>query len=145
MERKRIEANKQFNDNSGLIYGIGHAVYTVSDPRCVILRQQCKELAKEKGRDKEFEFYYRFEQAAIKAIKKRKGITVCANVDFYSGLIYDMLSIPRELYTLMFVVARAVGWLAHNIENKLYSGRIIRPAAKYVGETHEYVPLDKRK
>ena len=137
--------DKQFNDNSGLIYGIGHAVYTVSDPRCVILRQQCKELAKEKGRDKEFEFYYRFEQAAIKAIKKRKGITVCANVDFYSGLIYDMLSIPRELYTLMFVVARAVGWLAHNIENKLYSGRIIRPAAKYVGETHEYVPLDKRK
>lgn len=137
--------DKQFNDKSGLIYGIGHAVYTISDPRCVILRQQCKELAKEKGRDKEFDFYYRFEQAAIKAIKKRKGITVCANVDFYSGLIYDMLSIPRELYTLMFVVARTVGWLAHNIENKLYSGRIIRPAAKYVGETHEYVPLDKRK
>lgn len=137
--------DKQFNDNSGLIYGIGHAVYTISDPRCVILREQCKELAKEKNREVEFDFYYRFEKAAIKAIKKRKDITVCANVDFYSGLIYDMLSIPRELYTLMFVIARSVGWLAHNIENKLYSGRIIRPATKYVGETYEYLPLDKRK
>lgn len=137
--------DKQFNDNSGLIYGIGHAVYTISDPRCVILREQCKELAKEKNREAEFDFYYRFEKAAIEAIKKRKGITVCANVDFYSGLIYDMLSIPRELYTLMFVIARSVGWLAHNIENKLYSGRIVRPATKYVGETYEYLPLDKRK
>lgn len=137
--------DKDFNDNSGLIYGIGHAVYTLSDPRCVILRQQCKELSLEKGRENEFNFYYRFEQLAIEAIKKRKGITVCANVDFYSGLIYDMLCIPTELYTLMFVVGRAVGWLAHNIENKLYSGRIIRPAAKYVGETYEYIPIDKRK
>lgn len=137
--------DKQFNDNSGLIYGIGHAVYTISDPRCVILREQCRELAKEKNREAEFDFYYRFEKTAIEAIKKRKGITVCANVDFYSGLIYDMLSIPRELYTLMFVIARSVGWLAHNIENKLYSGRIIRPATKYVGETYEYLPLDKRK
>ena len=137
--------DKNFNDNSGLIYGIGHAVYTLSDPRCVILRQQCKELSLEKGRENEFNFYHRFEQLAIAAIKKRKGITVCANVDFYSGLIYDMLCIPTELYTLMFVVGRAVGWLAHNIENKLYSGRIIRPAAKYVGETYEYIPIDKRK
>lgn len=137
--------DKQYNDNSGLIYGIGHAVYTVSDPRCVILRQQCSGLALEKGREAEFDFYYRFEQAAIQAIKNRKGITVCANVDFYSGLIYDMLCIPTELYTLMFVVGRAVGWLAHNIENKLYSGRIIRPAAKYVGETYEYIPMNKRK
>ena len=137
--------NKQFYNKSGLVYGFGHAVYTLSDPRCVILRQQCKELSLEKGRENEFNFYYRFEQLAIEAIKKRKGITVCANVDFYSGLIYDMLCIPTELYTLMFVVGRAVGWLAHNIENKLYSGRIIRPAAKYVGETYEYIPIDKRK
>ena len=136
---------KQFNDNSGLIYGIGHAVYTLSDPRCVILKQQCKDLAAEKGRQEEFDFYYRFEQLAIKEIKKRKGINVCANVDFYSGLIYDMLCIPKELYTLMFVVGRAVGWLAHNIENKLYSGRIIRPAAKYVGQTYDYITIDKRK
>lgn len=137
--------DKQFNDNTGLIYGIGHAVYTISDPRCVILRQQCSELALEKGQETEFDFYYRFEQAAIRAIKKRKGINVCANVDFYSGLIYNMLCIPTELYTLMFVVGRTVGWLAHNIENKLYSGRIIRPAAKYVGETHEYIPIHRRK
>lgn len=136
--------DKNFNDNSGLIYGIGHAVYTLSDPRCEILRQQCKELAKEKGRETEFNFYYRFEKAAIAAIENRKKIHVCANVDFYSGLIYDMLSIPRELYTLMFVVGRSVGWLAHNIENKLYADKIIRPAAKYVGETHEYVPLKNR-
>lgn len=137
--------DKDFNNNSGLIYGIGHAVYTISDPRCVILRQKCKELAMEKRREKEFDFYYRFEQKAINAINKRKGIVVCANVDFYSGLIYEMLCIPKELYTLMFVVGRSVGWLAHNIENKLYSGRIIRPAAKYVGGTYEYVPIDKRK
>ena len=136
--------DKNFNDNSGLIYGIGHAVYTLSDPRCEILRQQCKELAKEKGREAEFNFYYRFEKAAIAAIESRKKIHVCANVDFYSGLIYDMLSIPRELYTLMFVVGRSVGWLAHNIENKLYADKIIRPAAKYVGETREYVPLKNR-
>ena len=137
--------SKQFNDNSGLIYGIGHAVYTLSDPRCIILKQQCKDLAVEKGREAEYDFYHRFEQLATAEIKKRKNINVCANVDFYSGLIYDMLCIPTELYTLMFVVGRTVGWLAHNIENKLYSGRIIRPAAKYVGETYDYIPIDKRK
>ena len=81
---------------------------------------------------------------AIAAIEKRKNIHVCANVDFYSGLVYDMLSIPRELYTLMFVVGRTVGWLAHNIENKLYADKIIRPAAKYVGETRDYVSLKDR-
>ena len=137
--------SKQFNDNSGLIYGIGHAVYTLSDPRCIILKQQCKDLAVEKGREAEYDFYHRFEQLATAEIKKHKNINVCANVDFYSGLIYDMLCIPTELYTLMFVVGRTVGWLAHNIENKLYSGRIIRPAAKYVGETYDYIPIDKRK
>ena len=136
--------NKDFNDQSGLIYGIGYAVYNIIDPRCEILRKQCQELAIEKGRTAEFEFYHRFEKAAIKAIETHKKIHVCANVDFYSGLIYDMLSIPRELYTLMFVVGRTVGWLAHNIENKLYADKIIRPAAKYVGETYEYVPINKR-
>lgn len=137
--------DKNFNDKSGLIYGIGHAVYTISDPRCRILTKKCEELAIEKGRGKEFDFYRTFEDLAIEAIYKRKGKRVCGNVDLYSGLIYDMLNIPEELYTLMFVVSRSVGWLAHNIENKLYSGKIIRPAAKYVGETVPFIPRDKRK
>lgn len=136
--------DKDFNDKSGLIYGIGHAVYTLSDPRCVILSQKCKELAIEKGRLDEYEFYHRFENMAIQEIKARKGINVCANVDFYSGLVYDMLGIPKDLYTLMFVIGRSVGWVAHNIENKLYSGKIIRPAGKYVGDKKKYVKLNER-
>lgn len=130
--------DKNYNDHSGLIYGIGHAVYTLSDPRSEILSQKCLELAKEKGREAEFYFYQRFSEIAIKEIEKRKGIHVCTNVDFYSGLVYDMLNIPSDLYTLLFVVGRTVGWIAHNIENKLYSNRIVRPATKYVGELKEY-------
>lgn len=136
--------DKDFNDKTGLIYGIGHAVYTLSDPRCVILSQKCKELAIEKGRLDEYEFYNRFEKMAIQEIKERKGINVCANVDFYSGLVYDMLGIPKDLYTLLFVIGRSVGWVAHNIENKLYSGKIIRPAGKYVGDKKKYVKLNER-
>lgn len=136
---------KDYNDKTGLIYGVGHAVYTLSDPRCEILSIKCLELAKEKNREKEYEFYHRFVSKSIEMIKKQKNINVCANIDFYSGLIYDMLGIPKELYTLLFVLGRSVGWLAHNIENKLYSRRIIRPAAKYVGEEHEYVSMDRRK
>lgn len=136
--------DKDFNDKTGLIYGIGHAVYTLSDPRCVILSQKCKELAIEKGRLDEYEFYNRFEKMAIQEIRERKGINVCANVDFYSGLVYDMLGIPKDLYTLLFVIGRSVGWVAHNIENKLYSGKIIRPAGKYVGDKKKYVKLNER-
>lgn len=136
--------DKDFNDQTGLIYGIGHAVYTLSDPRCQILSQQCKELAIEKNRLAEYEFYNRFEKLAIQEIKDRKGINVCANIDFYSGLVYDMLGIPKDLYTLLFVIGRSVGWVAHNIENKLYSGKIIRPAGKYVGDKKRYVKLQDR-
>ena len=117
--------DKKFNDQSGLIYGIGHAVYTLSDPRCQILSKQCKQLAIEKNRLKEYELYHRFEELAVAEIKARKGINVCANIDFYSGLVYDMLGLSKDLYTLMFVIGRSVGWVAHNIENKLYSGKII--------------------
>lgn len=130
--------DKDYNDNSGLIYGIGHAVYTLSDPRSVILSEKCSLLAKEKKREKEFEFYQRFADLAIEAIYQRKGRRVCTNVDFYSGLVYDMLNIPSDLYTLLFVVGRLVGWVAHNVENKLYSNRIVRPATKYVGTIKEY-------
>ena len=136
--------DKKFNDQSGLVYGIGHAVYTLSDPRCQILSKQCKQLAIEKNRLKEYELYHRFEELAIAEIKARKGINVCANIDFYSGLVYDMLGLSKDLYTLMFVIGRSVGWVAHNIENKLYSGKIIRPAGKYVGEKKEYIKMENR-
>ena len=144
LEVVRQILDKDFNDNTGLIYGIGHAVYTLSDPRCQILSQKCRELAIEKNRLDEYELYHRFEKIAIQEIKDRKGINVCANIDFYSGLVYDMLGIPKDLYTLLFVIGRSVGWVAHNIENKLYSGKIIRPAGKYVGEKKKYVKLEDR-
>lgn len=140
---KRI-MDKKFNDGSGLVYGIGHAVYTLSDPRSEILSRKCEEIAIAKGRLAEFKFYKRFANQAIEEIYERKGIHVCSNVDFYSGLVYDMLGIPEDLYTLLFVIGRTVGWIAHNIESKLYSNRIIRPATKYVGELAEYKPLEER-
>lgn len=136
--------DKDFNDNSGLIYGIGHAVYTLSDPRSEILSEKCKELAIEKDRLAEFHFYQKFAKIAIEEIYKRKGIHVCTNVDFYSGLVYDMLNIPSDLYTALFVAGRTVGWISHIIENKLYSNRIIRPATKYVGRIEDYKEIDKR-
>ncbi len=136
--------DKDYNDNAGLIYGIGHAVYTKSDPRSEIISACCKELAIEKDRVKEYEFYCRFAKAGVAAMKERKGINVSTNVDFYSGFMYDMLGIPSDLYTLLFVIARTVGWIAHNIESKLYSNRIIRPATKYVGKATEYVARNER-
>ena len=116
----------------------------MSDPRCQILSKQCKQLAIEKNRLKEYKLYHRFEELAVAEIKARKGINVCANIDFYSGLVYDMLGLSKDLYTLMFVIGRSVGWVAHNIENKLYSGKIIRPAGKYVGEKKEYIKMENR-
>lgn len=136
--------DKDFNDKSGLIYGIGHAVYTLSDPRSEILSKKCQELAVEKNREAEYDFYKRFADTAIQEIYRRKGIHVCSNVDFYSGLVYDMLNIPSDLYPLLFVVGRTVGWIAHNIESKLYSNRIIRPATKYVGDLKAYEDIEER-
>ena len=125
--------NKEYFDNTGLIYGIGHAIYTLSDPRCEILRDVAKKLAKEKKNPK-FDFYYRFEKLAVKALKEKTKKDCCANVDFYSGLIYEMLNIPRDLFIPLFSAARLVGWVSHDIENLLYSNKIVRPATKYVGE-----------
>lgn len=136
--------DKDFNDHSGLIYGIGHAVYTLSDPRSEILSEKCRELAIEKNRLDEFDFYQKFAKIAIQEIYQRKGIHVCTNVDFYSGLVYDMLNIPSDLYTALFVAGRTVGWITHIIENKLYSNRIIRPATKYVGVINEYKDIEER-
>lgn len=133
-----------FNDHSGLVYGVGHAVYTLSDPRSEILAKKCEELAIEKNRLKEYLFYKKFAEIAIAELYRRKGIHVCTNVDFYSGLVYDMLDIPSDLYTLLFVIGRTVGWVAHNVEAKLYSNRIIRPATKYVGELTHYKKRNER-
>lgn len=137
--------DKQFYDNSGLIYGMGHAVYTLSDPRSEILKEKAQGLAVEKGVEDEFIFYTLFEKCAQAKMLERKGINVSSNVDFYSGFVYQMLGIPEDLYTLLFVCARSIGWLAHNLESQLYSGKIVRPATKYVGEYQEYIPVEKRK
>lgn len=135
---------KEFYDHSGLIYGIGHAIYTLSDPRSELLKEHLYELALEKHREELFEFYRRFEACAKEVMYETKGIYVSSNVDFYSGLVYELMDIPPELFTPLFVCARMVGWLAHNIENKLYDGRIMRPATKYVGDMQNYIDIEKR-
>lgn len=134
-------------DRSGLVYGIGHAVYTKSDPRTILLKEMARELAKEKGRLEEFEFLERIERVAIETIYEVKGHgkILCANVDFYSGFVYDCIGIPRELYTPLFAMARIVGWCAHRNEELNFEGRrIIRPAYKCVTEEREYVHLAGR-
>ena len=136
--------DKRFFDGSGLVYGMGHAIYTLSDPRSEVLQSYIEILAKEKQRMSEYAFYKRFEACAKKVMWERKHIRISSNVDFYSGFVYDMLGIPQELFTPLFVLARTVGWLAHNIENKLYDGRIVRPATKYVGELQDYVKMEDR-
>lgn len=136
--------DKDFYDHSGLIYGMGHAIYTLSDPRSEVLQTYIEQLADEKGKASEYDFYQRFEKCAKEVILQRKGIHVSSNVDFYSGFVYQMLGIPEDMYTPLFVMGRSVGWLAHNIENKAYDGRIMRPATKYVGEQHEYIKMEDR-
>jgi len=134
-------------DQSGLIYGIGHAVYTLSDPRCVLLKRKAKELAEAKGRLDEYKLYEKVEELAPVVFNeiKKTNKHMCANVDFYSGFVYDMLNIPTDLYTPLFAVARVVGLCAHIIEERINGGRIIRPAYQYVRERQEYVPLHMRK
>ena len=136
--------DKEFFDRTGLIYGFGHAVYTISDPRAELLRQYCEAVAKEKGRTRDYDFYVLFEKLVKDIVFERKGTTISNNVDFYSGFAYDMMGIPRDLFTPLFVCARCVGWVAHNLENKLYDGRIVRPATKYVGELKTYLPIKER-
>jgi len=136
--------NKEVYNKTGLIYGIGHAVYTISDPRAEMLRARCLEVAKEKKMMTEFDFRQRFERIALETMKERKGVALPTNVDYYSGFAYEMLGIPRDLYTPLFVCSRLVGWVAHNIENKLYDGRIMRPATKYVGDNKEYTVMEER-
>ena len=142
---KRILA-KEIYDKAGLIYGIGHAVYTKSDPRAVLLKDMARKLAAEKGRLSEFEFLERVEKVAIRIVSEGKpGKYFCANVDFYSGFVYDCIGIPREIYTPLFAMARIVGWCAHrNEELNFEARRIIRPAYRCVTEEKKYVELSKR-
>lgn len=136
--------NKEKYDKSGLIYGIGHAVYTLSDPRALLLKAKAEELAKEKGRLTEFNLYKKIEEISKKLFLERKGMKISANVDFYSGFVYDMLNIPRELYTPIFATARIAGWCAHRIEQLVSEPKIIRPAYKSVVVKKEYIPLKDR-
>ena len=138
--------HKEAFDNSGLIYGMGHAVYSISDPRANILKKYVQILSKEKGMEKEFMLYSLVEELAPQIIADERKIYkgVSANVDFYSGLVYSMLGLPHELYTPLFAIARIAGWSAHRIEELMHSGKIIRPAYKNVAERTEYVPIDER-
>jgi len=137
---------KEAFDRSGLIYGFGHAVYSVSDPRTLILREYARNLANEKGIDAEFRLYEKVEKLAPEAIGKTRKIYkgVSANVDFYSGFVYKMMNIPPELFTPLFAIARITGWAAHRIEEISNGGKIIRPAYKSVAVRRNYIPLDSR-
>ncbi|WP_058486662.1 citrate/2-methylcitrate synthase [Defluviitalea phaphyphila] len=137
---------KEAFDRSGLIYGIGHAVYSISDPRAEILKGYAKKLAKQKGYEEEFNLYETVEKLAPEIIAKERKMYkgVCANVDFYSGLVYDMLGIPEELYTPLFAIARVAGWSAHRIEELVNSGKIVRPAFKSVAKRKPYIPINER-
>ena len=137
---------KEAGDGSGLIYGIGHAVYTLSDPRAVILKEKAGNLAREKGMEREFNLFQLVEKLAPDAFARVKGSSkvVSANVDFYSGLIYQMLGIPEDLFTPLFAVSRIGGWCAHRMEEMFTGGRIIRPAYRSLTRFQPYVDLKDR-
>lgn len=138
--------HKEAFDKAGLIYGVGHAVYSVSDPRAEVFKGFVKSLSEEKGLDREYALYSAVERLAPEIIagerKMYKGVSV--NVDFYSGFVYDMLGLPHELYTPLFAIARIAGWSAHRIEELLNAGKIIRPAYMSVQPHREYLSMDKR-
>ena len=131
---------------AGLIYGMGHAVYTMSDPRAVILKEYARKLSEEKGLEEEFNLYERVERIAGECLMSGRRLLkpVCANVDFYSGFVYSMLGLPEELFTPIFAISRISGWSAHRIEEIVNAGKIIRPAYKYVGHHVPYLDLDDR-
>ena len=139
-------ADKKAGDKTGLIYGLGHAVYTISDPRAQMLKAKAEALAKEKGRVAEMKLFELIESEGPKIIKRRhpNAQDVCANVDLYSGFVYDMLGIPKDLYTPLFAVARCVSWCAHRMEELVNNGPIIRPAYKPLFHPRNYVKLADR-
>ncbi|MDN5344646.1 MAG: citrate synthase [Clostridia bacterium] len=138
--------NKEAYDRKGLIYGLGHAVYTLSDPRAVLLKQKAEELAKEKGLEDEFALYQTIEKVSpeLFAANKNSSKIIAPNVDFYSGFVYKMLNIPTELYTPIFAIARISGWCAHLLEELVSGGRIVRPAYKNIIGKRTYLPMEER-
>mgnify|MGYP005762697007 FL=1 len=138
--------HKEAFDRAGLIYGIGHAVYSVSDPRALIFKSFVKSLSDEKGLDREYRLYSLVENLAPQIIanerKMYKGVSI--NVDFYSGFVYDMLGLPHELFTPLFAIARIAGWSAHRIEELINAGKIIRPAYMSVSPQRDYVKMSDR-
>jgi len=141
---------KEASTKTGTFYGLGHAIYTISDPRAELLREKARELAHEKGRVKEFEFYERIDRVAPEVFAEFKGEKrnkiVCINVDFYSGLVYDMIGLPQEIYTPLFAMARISGWCAHRLEELNFEAkRIIRPAYKNVYPERHFEPIHDRK
>ena len=137
--------NKQAFDNSGLIYGLGHAVYTASDPRCEVFREYVHKLAAEKGRELELTLYTNVERIGKQLLMERQGKQVMAtNIDFYSGFVYDMLGLPQELYTPLFAVARIAGWAAHRMEELTSGGKLIRPRYECVEAHRDYTSMEKR-
>ena len=138
--------HKEAFDRSGLIYGMGHAVYSESDPRAAVFKGFVEKLSCEKGREDEFRLYSLVERLAPEVIAEERKIYkgVCANVDFYSGFVYRMLGIPDELFTPFFAVSRIAGWSAHRIEELINSNKIIRPAYKAVSPMREYLDMTDR-
>lgn len=136
---------KEAGDGSGLVYGMGHAIYTLSDPRAVLLKKYARKLAVEKGYDKEFDLLEKVEKLTPGVFGETKNKVMCANVDMYSGLVYRMLGIPQELYTPLFAIARTAGWCAHRIEELMTGGKIIRPAYKTKAAYKRYVPISERR
>ena len=138
--------NKEANDGSGLIYGMGHAIYTKSDPRAVMLKKYAEKLAIEKGYGDDFKLLESIERITPDLFNAHKGTNrvMCANVDLYSGLVYRMLGIPTEMYTPLFAIARSAGWCAHRIEEYHTSKKIIRPAYKFIQPRIGYTPLEER-
>lgn len=136
---------KQEGDKSGLIYGVGHAVYTLYDPRAVILRSNAEALAKERGYEDDFNLLCAVERLGPEVFAEEKGSKyMCANVDLFSGLIYRVLGLSPDLFTPLFAISRIPGWCAHRVEEVMFANRIMRPAYKYLGATQKYVPLEKR-
>ncbi len=139
--------DKKAFDKSGLIYGVGHAVYSLSDPRAKVFKSFVEKLAEENGKTEEFQLYSRIEKLAPDVIMSRRRVFkgVCVNVDFYSGFVYRMLGLPPELFTPIFAISRISGWCAHRIEEIVNMGKIIRPAYKNVAKHRKYIPMDERK
>ena len=142
----RMVVRKEIGDKTGLIYGMGHAVYTLSDPRAVLLKENARSLAEKSGYGDEWKLLDIIERLTPKVFLEEKGSDkkMCANVDLYSGLIYRMLALPEDLYTPIFACARAAGWCAHRMEEILTGGRIMRPAYKSLSQKQKYIAIDER-